>query len=65
MPGLSSALDESAVGVGRFQEGRDGRLAATTIQLPPDDLREIESAASKITAHADRYSGAAQRMIIC
>jgi aryl-alcohol dehydrogenase-like predicted oxidoreductase len=38
-------------------------VAATTIQLTPDDLREIESTASKITVHGARYSEAAQRMI--
>jgi len=43
----------------RLQEN----VAAESIVLSEADLREIESAASGITAHGARYSEAAQRMI--
>ena len=33
------------------------------VELTADDLREIESAASRITVEGARYSEAAQRMI--
>jgi aryl-alcohol dehydrogenase-like predicted oxidoreductase len=33
----------------------DENLGATTIELTPDDLREIERAASQITVQGDRY----------
>lgn len=38
-------------------------LGAVDVELTPDDLREIESAASHITVHGDRYSAAAQARI--
>jgi aryl-alcohol dehydrogenase-like predicted oxidoreductase len=38
-------------------------IAAASIQLSAEDLREIESAASAITVQGARYSEAAQRMI--
>jgi aryl-alcohol dehydrogenase-like predicted oxidoreductase len=38
-------------------------LAAIDVELTPNDLREIESAASKITVHGARYSESSQRMI--
>lgn len=38
-------------------------MAATAVELPGDDLRDIEEAASKITVQGARYSEAAQRMI--
>jgi aryl-alcohol dehydrogenase-like predicted oxidoreductase len=38
-------------------------LTAADVQLSPDDLREIDEAASRITVHGDRYSESAQRMI--
>jgi aryl-alcohol dehydrogenase-like predicted oxidoreductase len=43
----------------RLQEN----VAAASVELTEDDLREIESAASQITVQGDRYSEAAQRMI--
>ena len=38
-------------------------LAAVSIELSPEDLREIESACSGINVQGARYSEAAQRMI--
>jgi aryl-alcohol dehydrogenase-like predicted oxidoreductase len=38
-------------------------LAAVDVELTPDDLREIEGAASKITVQGARYSESSQRMI--
>jgi aryl-alcohol dehydrogenase-like predicted oxidoreductase len=38
-------------------------LGAVSVDLTPDDLREIESAASKITVQGARYSEGAQRLI--
>src|SRR5205085_2877219 len=38
-------------------------LGAVAVTLSPDDLREIETAASTIEAHGARYPEAAQRMI--
>jgi aryl-alcohol dehydrogenase-like predicted oxidoreductase len=38
-------------------------LGAASIELTPDDLREIEIAASRITVAGARYSEAAQRLI--
>ena len=38
-------------------------IGAAAIELTPDDLREIESAASQITVHGARYSESSQRMI--
>ncbi|MFO0928758.1 MAG: aldo/keto reductase [Gemmataceae bacterium] len=43
----------------RLQEN----IAATTVELTESDLRDIESAASRITVQGARYSEAAQRMI--
>lgn len=43
----------------RLQEN----VAAAAVELTPDDLRDIESAASQITVHGARYSEAAQKMI--
>ncbi|MBA4016301.1 MAG: aldo/keto reductase [Pirellula sp.] len=43
----------------RLQEN----LAATTVELTPDDLREIDEAASQITVQGARYPEAAERMI--
>jgi diketogulonate reductase-like aldo/keto reductase len=36
-------------------------IAATDVELTPDDLREIEEA--QLDAHGERYSEADQRMI--
>ena len=41
----------------------DENLGAATVELTPDDLREIDAAASKITVHGHRYSGGSQKMI--
>jgi aryl-alcohol dehydrogenase-like predicted oxidoreductase len=41
----------------------DENLAAVDVELTKDDLREIESAASRITVQGERYSEGAQRMI--
>jgi aryl-alcohol dehydrogenase-like predicted oxidoreductase len=38
-------------------------VAAADIELSREDLRDIESAASRITVEGARYSEAAQRMI--
>lgn len=38
-------------------------LGSATIELTPDDLRQIDDAASKVTVHGRRYSEASQRMI--
>jgi len=38
-------------------------VAATAVELTPDDLRDIEDAASQITVQGARYSEAAQKMI--
>jgi aryl-alcohol dehydrogenase-like predicted oxidoreductase len=38
-------------------------LGAAAVELTPDDLHEIESAASKITVQGARYSESSQRMI--
>jgi aryl-alcohol dehydrogenase-like predicted oxidoreductase len=38
-------------------------VGAVSVDLTPDDLRDIESAASGITVQGARYSEAAQRMI--
>jgi aryl-alcohol dehydrogenase-like predicted oxidoreductase len=38
-------------------------LGGATIELTPDDLREIESAAAQITVQGARYSEGAQKMI--
>jgi aryl-alcohol dehydrogenase-like predicted oxidoreductase len=38
-------------------------LGAVDVELTPDDLREIEGAASKITVRGARYSESSQRMI--
>jgi aryl-alcohol dehydrogenase-like predicted oxidoreductase len=43
----------------RLQEN----LGAAAVELTPDDLHEIESAASKITVQGARYSESSQRMI--
>jgi aryl-alcohol dehydrogenase-like predicted oxidoreductase len=42
----------------RLQEN----VAATAVELTDSDLRDIETAASRITVHGARYSEAAQRM---
>jgi aryl-alcohol dehydrogenase-like predicted oxidoreductase len=38
-------------------------LGAVNVQLTPQDLREIDAAASKITVHGHRYSEGSQKMI--
>jgi aryl-alcohol dehydrogenase-like predicted oxidoreductase len=38
-------------------------LGAVNVELTPDDLREIDAAASAITVHGHRYSEGSQRMI--
>jgi aryl-alcohol dehydrogenase-like predicted oxidoreductase len=38
-------------------------LGATTVELTPDDLREIETAAARITVQGARYSEGSQKMI--
>jgi aryl-alcohol dehydrogenase-like predicted oxidoreductase len=38
-------------------------IGAVSIQLTPDDLREIDSAASKIPVQGERYPGELQRMV--
>jgi len=41
----------------------DENIASTDVELTPDELGEMESAASRITAEGERYSEANQRMI--
>jgi aryl-alcohol dehydrogenase-like predicted oxidoreductase len=38
-------------------------LGAADVELTPDDLREIDAAASEITVHGHRYSEGSQRLI--
>ena len=38
-------------------------LGAVNVELTPDDVRQIDDAASKVTVHGQRYSEASQRMI--
>jgi aryl-alcohol dehydrogenase-like predicted oxidoreductase len=38
-------------------------LGAVNVELTPDDLREIDAAASRITVHGHRYSAGSQKMI--
>jgi aryl-alcohol dehydrogenase-like predicted oxidoreductase len=38
-------------------------LGAADVELTPDDLREIDEAASKIAVHGHRYSEGSQKMI--
>jgi aryl-alcohol dehydrogenase-like predicted oxidoreductase len=40
----------------------DENIGATSVELGADDLREIESAASKITVHGDRYPEKLEQM---
>ena len=37
-------------------------IGAVAVELTPNDLREIESAASKITVEGDRYPEAIEKM---
>jgi len=41
----------------------DENLGAVNLELPPDDLREIDAAASRITVHGHRYSERSQQLI--
>ena len=41
----------------------DENIAADNVELTPEDLQEIDSAASEITPEGERYSESAQRMI--
>jgi aryl-alcohol dehydrogenase-like predicted oxidoreductase len=38
-------------------------LGAASVELSPDDLREIDAAVAAITVHGDRYSEGSQKMI--
>jgi len=40
----------------------DENVAAADVELTPDDLREIEVAAARITIHGARYPEAMERM---
>ena len=53
-----SNLEVSAVGLGCLEEN----LGAAAVELTPDDLREIDSAASKITVHGARYPEHLEKM---
>jgi len=44
-------------------ERLEENIAAVSIQLTPDDLREIDSAASKIPVQGERYPEELQRMV--
>ncbi len=39
------------------------RQSSANVELPPDDLREIDAAASRIPVRGDRYSEDSQRMM--
>ncbi len=41
----------------------DENLGAISVKLTPDDLREIDAAASRITVHGHRYSESSQKMV--
>ena len=41
----------------------DETLGAATVELTPDDLHEIDAAASRIRVHGQRYSEGSQKMI--
>ena len=41
----------------------DENLGAVNVELTPDDLREIDAAASRITVHGHRYSERSQQLI--
>ena len=41
----------------------DENIGATRVELTPDDLREIDAAASRITVHGHRYSEGSQKLI--
>ncbi len=41
----------------------DENLGAVNLELTPDDLREIDAAASRITVHGHRYSERSQQLI--
>ena len=41
----------------------DENIGAVSVELTPDDLRDIQDAASKITVKGARYSESAQRLI--
>ncbi len=41
----------------------EGNLGAAAVELTPDDLREIESAVSRVTVQGARYAESSQRMI--
>ena len=47
----------------RKLERLDENIGALAVELKPDDLREIESAISKITVQGDRYAAKEQRMV--
>ena len=40
----------------------DENIGAVAVELTPDDLREIDSTASKITVHGDRYPERLEKM---
>jgi aryl-alcohol dehydrogenase-like predicted oxidoreductase len=44
-------------------ERLEENIASADVELTPDDLREIDGAASQITAQGARYSESAQKMI--
>jgi aryl-alcohol dehydrogenase-like predicted oxidoreductase len=47
----------------RKLERLDENIGAVAVELTPDDLREIESAISKITVQGDRYPTEQQKMV--
>jgi aryl-alcohol dehydrogenase-like predicted oxidoreductase len=47
----------------RKQERLEENIGAVAVELTPDDLREIESAASQITVQGARYPEHLERMI--
>ena len=59
--GLGSDLEDSALGLGCM--GMSLGYGPAAVDLTADDLREIDSAAARLTAHGARYSESSQRMI--
>jgi aryl-alcohol dehydrogenase-like predicted oxidoreductase len=49
----------------RKQERLEENIGAVAVELTPDDLREIESAASQITVQGARYPEHLEQMTGC
>ncbi len=60
-----AVLDERARHRGgrRFLLVTDENLGAAKVELSPDDLRDIDGAAARITIHGDRYPAHMQALV--